>query len=235
MENYTGYENQPQAPAAAPAARACVSCGNPLNPTQKFCPVCGTPNDPMAAPVAAPVAAPEPVAITCSRCGAQLNLTQKFCPTCGESSATGIPVYGEATTATPEQPKKSHLGLILGLVGGGVGLLVTILVLVLVLSPNKFQQAFENAGCSYIWADYGDDYLKIDTNPFDYDDDGLAYIAAYYAIEDVNRELGLPSSLFDEMGETRGIDGTQSYSYNGIYVTWSYHPDEGLEVTYWAN
>lgn len=88
--------------------------------------------------------------------------------------------------------------------------------------------------CNSTWASAGSDgsYLSIDTNPFDWDDDGLAYPAAYYAVEKINNALGLPSSLYAEIGETRGIDGKQTRHYSGVTVTWSYHPDKGLEIMY---
>lgn len=90
--------------------------------------------------------------------------------------------------------------------------------------------------CNSTWADYGADgsYLSIDTNPYDWDDDGLAYVEAYYAIEAVNNALGLPSSLLNDMGETTGADGKQTETFGDITVTWKYHPDRGLEVTYKA-
>ena len=45
-----------------------------------------------------------------------------------------------------------------------------------------------NQYCSSTWADYGSDgsYLSIDTNPYDWDDEGVAYPAAYEAIKKVN-------------------------------------------------
>lgn len=95
-------------------------------------------------------------------------------------------------------------------------------------------EALYNEYCEYTWADYGSDgsYLSIDTNPFDWDDDGLAYPAAYTAISNINDALGLPSSLLNDMGETTGADGKQSETFGDITVTWKYHPDKGLEVTY---
>lgn len=74
-------------------------------------------------------------------------------------------------------------------------------------------------------------------NPFDRDDDGLAYPAAYDAIKNVNNALGLPDSLITEMGKTTAMDGRQSQSFDkkGITVAWKYHPDNWLEVTYKKN
>lgn len=95
-------------------------------------------------------------------------------------------------------------------------------------------KALYNKYCESTWADYGSDgsYLSIDTNPYDRDDDGLAYPAAYYAVAEVNDALGLPNSLFNDMGQTTGADGKQTETFGDITVSWRYHPDKGLEVTY---
>ena len=73
-------------------------------------------------------------------------------------------------------------------------------------------------------------YLSIDTNPKDIDD----YIdaEAYFSISNVNAALGIPDSLMATMNRTRAIDGTQSETFDNIKVSWSYHPDNGLEVVY---
>ena len=72
--------------------------------------------------------------------------------------------------------------------------------------------------------------MKVDTNPNDIDD----YIDfdAYYAIEDINSKLGFSSALFSKMGETSAMDGRQSDSNDKYSVSWKYHPDNGMEVTY---
>ena len=90
--------------------------------------------------------------------------------------------------------------------------------------------------CKSTWADVGSDgsYLSVDTNPYNKDDSGLAYPEAYYAIKNINAALGLPESLIEDMGQTTWSMGKQSETFNsvGITVSWTYHPDKGLEVTY---
>lgn len=95
-------------------------------------------------------------------------------------------------------------------------------------------KALYNKFCNSTWAEVGSDgtYLSIDTNPYDWDDDGLAYPEAYYAVENIVNELKLPSSLLKSMGETSAADGRQTQEYDGLIVTWRYHPDNGLEVTF---
>lgn len=98
-------------------------------------------------------------------------------------------------------------------------------------------KALYNQYCESTWADYGSDgsYLSIDTNPYNEEDEPLAYPEAYNAIVDINEALGLPDSLLENMGHTSSADGKQTETYDEVTVTWKYHPDKGLEVTYRAN
>lgn len=73
-------------------------------------------------------------------------------------------------------------------------------------------------------------YLKIDTNPDDEEDGG--YTDVLDVIEEANRMLGFKESLNEKMETTRAMDGKQNETAGNIQVTWSYHPDKGLEVMY---
>ena len=135
--------------------------------------------------------------------------------------------------ADPSPQVKSKLPVILAAAAA-----VIVLIILLTRNSVNFDKLY-NEYCSSTWATLGSDgsYLYIDTNPFDRDDDGLAYPAAYDAIKNVNNALGLPDSLITEMGKTTAMDGRQSQSFDkkGITVAWKYHPDKGLEVTYKKN
>ena len=82
------------------------------------------------------------------------------------------------------------------------------------------------------WFEVSDDnsYMKIDTNPHDLK--GKTEYSAMFAVKSINEELGFPESLYEKMEETRALDGKQSEENKKIKVTWTYHPDEGLEVMY---
>ncbi len=43
-------------------------------------------------------------------------------------------------------------------------------------------------------------------------------------------ELELPDTLFTEMCSTTALMGRQTKTYGDIEVSWSYHPDNGLDV-----
>ncbi|SMC67414.1 Ig-like domain (group 2) [Oscillospiraceae bacterium] len=86
--------------------------------------------------------------------------------------------------------------------------------------------------CDSSWATVASDnsYLTIDTNPSDIDDYNNR--DAILAIMDVNEALGLPESVWNDMNSIRALDGRISQTYDGITVSYSYHPDHGLLVTY---
>ena len=73
-------------------------------------------------------------------------------------------------------------------------------------------------------------YLSIDTNPYDWDD--YSSEEAIVGLRNVVSALGLPDSLLQKMGSTRALDGRQTETYSNIEVSWSYHPDDGLEVLF---
>lgn len=93
-------------------------------------------------------------------------------------------------------------------------------------------QAIYNENCDSTYSSVASDgsYLTIDTNPDNKDDytDAEAILAIYA----VNEALELPESVINKMGATRALDGMQSYESDDIEVTWTYHPDKGLEVQY---
>ncbi len=44
--------------------------------------------------------------------------------------------------------------------------------------------------------------------------------------------LGLPESLYEEMSHTTALMGRQSDKFENFEVSWSYHPDNGLDVIF---
>lgn len=74
-------------------------------------------------------------------------------------------------------------------------------------------------------------YIEIDTNPNDEeyylkDDEGAEYVVK------ANKALGLPDAVTIKMSQTRALDGRQMETYEDITISWTYHPDHGLDVLY---
>ena len=82
-------------------------------------------------------------------------------------------------------------------------------------------------------------YIEVDTNPLNMSADSaltkLFTIVGTTQILRLNSFLGLPDWLYEEMTKTRAIDGRQKESFDNVTVTWSYHPNKGLEIVYRKN
>lgn len=52
------------------------------------------------------------------------------------------------------------------------------------------------------------------------------------AIKYANEELGFNGSVYSQMMNTTALMGRQSAENDKYRVSWTYHPDDGLEVTY---
>jgi hypothetical protein len=45
-------------------------------------------------------------------------------------------------------------------------------------------------------------------------------------------ELDVPDAVVDRMNNTRALDGYQEAEFDGIAVSWTYHPDDGVNMTF---
>lgn len=43
-------------------------------------------------------------------------------------------------------------------------------------------------------------------------------------------DLGVPGSILGEISHTSSLDGRQAESWNGVKLSWTYHPDNGLNL-----
>ena len=107
---------------------------------------------------------------------------------------------------------------------------------VTVKSNVDFEKLYDDY-CNSTWATLGSDksYLSLDTNPYDYDDGDYRYSSTVLdAVRKIHKALNLPDSLYEDMMQTSWGMGKQEETFEniGVKVTWTYHPDKGLEVTY---
>ena len=72
--------------------------------------------------------------------------------------------------------------------------------------------------------------ITIDTNPNDRED--YFDMAALDLIQELHKELGIPDGVYTAMMQTRSIDGRPTRTQGNINISWSYHPDKGLDVLY---
>lgn len=73
-------------------------------------------------------------------------------------------------------------------------------------------------------------YLQVDTNPYDIDD---YYNATYLEIlKSAITALKLPDYIYQRVLKTTAMQGRQEVTANGITVSWTYHPNKGLEAMF---
>lgn len=215
-------ENETKQPVAE---NRCPNCQALLGEGQTFCPECGT-----------------PLKKLCQRCGAKLQEGQAFCDKCGQradgtiDANTNSAINQFNTNVSVQQQKNKRIPIIIG--GVCVAVVAVALIFGKVGGGVDFEKKF-----AYIaeesWCDIASDgsYMKLDTNPDDVDSDSYkfdydVFIAANEAIENVNKELGFSDSLNEKMNTTTWSQGKQTDENDKFKVTWTYHPDKGLEVMY---
>lgn len=218
-EQYQEEQHQEEQPA--PPADVCANCGAPLEEEQAFCPKCGTPKSVLKQNV-------------CGRCGAELQDGQAFCPKCGQKVGFAVDDGAQNTNT-----KKKKMTLVIA--AAAVAAVIIILIAVSGGTGKKdFHELYSDiAGMSWCTIPSDGSYMKIDTNPWDTDSDDLTLVdyesyimPANEAIERINKELGFSDALLEKMNTTTWSQGRQTDSNDKYTVTWTYHPDKGLEVMY---
>lgn len=54
--------------------------------------------------------------------------------------------------------------------------------------------------------------------------------ASFSDVSCVLTELSAPESVIARMNSTRALDGMQSATWDGFEASWTYHPDDGLDL-----
>lgn len=140
------------------------------------------------------------------------------------------------TNRTPKRKlsKKALIGI--------AAAVVAVIALAVALSvPSEFEQVKDE--CVQIAGRItgSGDYFEIDTYPDEYENMDEEIVAlllpstqedALEAIKYANEALGFNGSVYSQMMKTTALMGRQSAETDKYKVSWSYHPDNGLEVTY---
>ncbi|MCR6649774.1 MAG: DUF2510 domain-containing protein [Cellulomonas sp.] len=116
----------------------------------------------------------------------------------------------------------------------GAAVIVIAAVVVLVITqankPSRLQAAFDECGMEKrVGAEITDDgHTVLLDQKGEEDADGLDIIEVgcfLYAVD-------VPSSVSAQMDSTRALDGRQSAEFDGIKVSWVYHPDSGIDMIF---
>lgn len=158
--------------------------------------------------------------------------------TSGETTVTEPVILAEENHATATVAKKlTKKKLIIG----ASCLIAIIAIAFIIFYPSKFERVKDECVQLAGMISGGKDYFTIDTFPDVYEnmDEWLvamlkddAQEGALEAIRYANRELGFNGSVYNDMLKTTALMGRQHEENDKYEVSWTYHPDDGLEVTY---
>ena len=183
----------------------------------------------------------------CVKCGSQIPDGALFCGDCGNkvseisdnvnpvSAEMPSPVENVEEPAKKPKASKKKLAII-----GGIAVIIIAIALIIFI-PSKFERVKD--GCLDITGiiTVSGDYFTIDTYPDIYENMDSATKAflsptwqeeALAAIQYANEEFGFSGAVYSRMMETSALMGRQSEENDKYRVSWTYHPDDGLEVTY---
>lgn len=151
-----------------------------------------------------------------------------------------LPVEEKVDTPTAPKPKFTRKKLAIC----GVILVAVIAIAFALLYKSEFERVKDEVVQIAGMVSGGKDYFTIDTYPDAYEnmDELVASLLlpqaqenALEAIKYANEALGFNGSVYSQMLKTTALMGRQSEENDKYKVSWTYHPDDGLEVTYEKN
>ena len=212
------------------SVEVCTKCGAPMEAGQAFCTKCGAKKEEKVV---------EPPKNVCSKCGGMLEEGQEFCSKCGQK--VGLTIEPNVNSAINQfnanvnmnNQKKKNKPAIFGIVGAVIAVVIIGVFVSLGSKPKiTLKSVYDEIGGENYYCKLASDgsYMRIDTNPLDLDDSFSS--TAWRMVKAANKALGFTDSLEAKMNETRSIDGRRTESNDIATVSWTYHPDKGLEVLY---
>lgn len=143
-------------------------------------------------------------------------------------------VIGKTAAKSSKLSKKTLVGIIAAAVA-------IIAIAAILLIPSKFERVKNECVQIAGMVTGSGDYFEIDTYPDEYENLDSTVVAllapstqenALEAIKYANEALGFNGSVYSQMVKTTALMGRQSAETDKYKVSWTYHPDDGLEVTY---
>ena len=138
-----------------------------------------------------------------------------------------------------EKPKKKLAKKKLAIFGAI--LVVAAVIAAIILTPSKFEKVKRKCLDIVGTVSTGKGYFTLDTYPDAWEDVDSRVTSLLLpnhqkqtleAIQYANEALGFNGSLYHKMLETTALMGRQTEENSKYRVSWKYHPDDGLEVTY---
>ena len=145
----------------------------------------------------------------------------------------------ESTAEIGDIPKKMFSKKKIGIIGAVVAIIVIVIAVTLI--PSKFDRV--KSQCVHIAGSVssGKNYFMLETIPDTWDNMDPTIRALMLpshqegvleAVQYANKELGFSGSVYSDMLNTTALMGRQVEENNKYKVSWTYHPNDGLTVTY---
>lgn len=169
----------------------------------------------------------------CSTCGAQQAADSAFCANCGASHqpvAQAQPVAGSSTVGkSAANFLKTKNGRIAAIAVGAV-LLVGVVVAVTGGGGPNLNSALSNCGLTaddegVTLGDGGKSLFLDGEGEEDYS--GISYSDQGCVLG----ELNIPDIVSTQISNTTALMGVQDADWDGLHAEWTYHPDNGLEIS----
>ncbi len=154
-------------------------------------------------------------------------------PTTPGDPTMGDPLPDGPLSPTPraERPMRwlfGGVGVAIGLsLGVGIGLVAPTLIGSIAIGPTPIERAV--ASCDLPeqrWIEVGDRGRSVTMTGLGEESSGAEYDDVFCVLE----ALQLPDSVDSRIRTTRALDGRQTGSWKGMEASWSYHPDDGLNI-----
>ena len=238
--------NEEESDNASASTIVCSKCGTLLTEGQDFCPKCGTPRCGEKR--------------VCQKCGTLLEDDQEYCPKCGTKygetvSTENVPVQSGKKAIDKKKIIAIVLAVVIVIAGYFGYKRLTRPNLEKIVDEFCSEQVDEN-GEEYSWyrdlmyadnflftnpvmviGDHGD-WIKVDTNPDDLDSDDYeaivfaSYLAGEGLTEKLLEELGFSDIVLEQVNSTSAMMGVQTAESSLATASWTYHPDNGLEIIF---
>ncbi len=160
-----------------------------------------------------------------------------------EEMQTGLETPKETSKnmETGDVPKKKLSKKPIYVIGAAAAVLIIAVIVAILATPSKFERVRKE--CVHIAGIVSGegDFFKLETKPDSFDNldsttrDMMAATiqeGVLEAIQYANKEFGFPDSVYSDMLNTNALMGRQTEENSKYKVSWTYHPDDGLTVTY---
>jgi len=140
---------------------------------------------------------------------------------------------GEAAPVQPSSSVTVSKDLLMK-VGAGVLSLIVVLGLVFFITGNRADSRLKDAVATCDVADASGITFAEDGQSLVFDGKGEDdYIGGdFYDVECLLNAMEAPSTVWAQMLKTSSLMGVQESNWDGISVSWSYHPNSGLNASF---